>query len=67
MPDPTPKKSPDTWALEKNLEAWQLEVTRAYHLASTDDALRVPWLPNGQLSEADFSAALDRALNASLR
>ena len=60
-------KSPEAWAESKGIPPWKLEVTRAFHLASTDNALRVPWLPNGQLSEAAFDQALDRALNASLR
>lgn len=60
-------RSPEEWAASKGTPAWQLEVTRAFHLASTDHALRVPWLPNGQLSEDAFDKALDRALNASLR
>lgn len=60
-------RSPDEWAASKGTPAWQLEVTRAFHLASTDHALRVPWLPNGRLSEGDFDAALHRALHASLR
>lgn len=63
----TPKQSPEVWAEQKGTKAWQLEVARAYHLASTDPALRVPWLPNGQIDEASFDAALDRALNATLR
>lgn len=67
-PAPGPElRSPEAWAASKETPAWQLEVTRAFHLASTDNALRVPWLPNGQLPEAAFDKALDRALNASLR
>lgn len=58
---------PDEWAKRKTTPLWKLNIARAYHLAQTSPPLRVPWLPGGQLLEADFDAAVDRACNATLR
>lgn len=59
--------SAEEWAKQKNTPDWALAAARARRLSNPDHPQRAAWLPNGQLSEADFDATLTETLEGSLR
>jgi hypothetical protein len=66
-PEPPERKGPDAWAQQKGTPAWQLAAARARRLSTPTHPQRAAWLPNGQLTEADFDATLTETLNGRLR
>lgn len=66
-PAPAERKSPDAWAQQKGTAAWLLAAARARRLSTPTHPQRAAWLPNGQLTEADFDATLAETLKGSLR
>lgn len=60
-------KSPEEWAKAKGTPDWALAAARARRLSTPTHPQRTAWLPNGQLSEADFDATLTETLEGSLR